>query len=222
MTNGLACSSSGNSRVSIFLVGWGCLHSTGYTATCSDRKSLTPHGGTLNVAATTLLDNDLLLLRIHSALRRLCRHRNHGFSGGQRRREVMETAICVYHWHFAAIYHDPSPVLRLARHLDHVPMLYERIEFEFDGLGLLTLGNDGEAVFLALHRFFPCGVIRLHHPVIGAFAEAGDRYRCCINFLINECRRKIRVAGDAETVTNCIRHRRPGKCHVLGGLARGK
>src|ERR1035438_2748751 len=150
-----------------FLSSAGCLHSTGYTATCPDRKSPAPNGRTLNVAATTLLHNDLLLLRIHSALRRLGRHRNHGFSGGQRRREVMETAICIYHWHFAAIHHDPSPVLGLARHLDHVPMLYERIQFEFDGLGLLALGNDGEAVFLALHRFFPGRVIRLHHPVIG-------------------------------------------------------
>ena len=42
-----------------------------------------------------LLNNDLLLLRIYSALRRLRRYSDHGFSGGQRRREVMETAVWV-------------------------------------------------------------------------------------------------------------------------------
>src|SRR5258708_4757430 len=40
-----------------------------------------------------LLNNDLLLLRVHTALRSLSRNRNHGFPGRQRRREVMETAI---------------------------------------------------------------------------------------------------------------------------------
>src|SRR5579859_2110602 len=38
----------------------------------------------LQVSKLPLLDNDLLLLRIHSALRRLCRHRDHCFSRRQR------------------------------------------------------------------------------------------------------------------------------------------
>src|ERR1700686_1773197 len=158
-----------------------------------------------------LLNNDLLLLRVHPALRRLGRYRDYGLSGRQRRREVMEPAVRVYHRNFTAIYHDPRPGLGLACPFNYMAVLNEGIQFKSDRLSLLAFGNDREAVLLTLHRLFPRRVIGLDHPVISAFSQARDGYRSCINFLINECRRKIGIAGDAQTVTNCIRHRCPGK-----------
>src|SRR5277367_2769933 len=67
-----------------------------------------------------LLNDNFLLLRVHSTLRGLRCHRNDCFPCRQRRREIVERAIRTQHRHFTAVYHDPRPVLRLARHFDHM------------------------------------------------------------------------------------------------------
>src|SRR6266699_6781095 len=62
---------------------------------CANRKAPAPKVVAKSPTSGDLLYNDLLLLRVHSALRRLGGHRNHVFSGRQWRHEVMEPAIRV-------------------------------------------------------------------------------------------------------------------------------
>src|SRR5208337_3290794 len=73
-----------------------------------------------------LLNDDLLLLGIHTALRRLRSDRDYGFSGGQGWSEVMELPVRAYDGNLAAIHHDASPALRLPRHLNYVAVLDKR------------------------------------------------------------------------------------------------
>src|SRR5580700_7951863 len=122
--------------------------------------------------APTLLNNDLLLLRIHSTLRRLRCHCNHSFASRQRWREVMERAVIRHHWNFPSIHHHPRTHLRFPRHFNDVPMLNEGIQFQVDRFRLLALRNDGETILLALHRFLPRRFIRLYHPVVRSLAQA--------------------------------------------------
>src|ERR1039457_2876022 len=146
------CSSRAIPGTSIFSVGCWLSSFYGIPGNPAPTESSLPQRSCPQVCLpTTLLDNDLLLLRIDPALRRLGRHRNHGFSGGQRGCEVMETAVRAEHRNLTAIDHDPRSGLCLARHFNHMPMLNERIQFQFNGLGLLAFGNNREAVFLALH-----------------------------------------------------------------------
>src|SRR5215472_3170166 len=80
---------------------------------------------TRNSKLETSLNHNLLLLRIYTTRRGLRRYRNHSFTRGQGRREVMELPRCGHHRDFAAIDHHAGSSLRLARNLDHVPMLDE-------------------------------------------------------------------------------------------------
>src|SRR5581483_6039184 len=98
-----------------------------------------------------LLNHNLLLLRIDSALRRLGGYGNHSLSRGQGRGKVMKLPVRIDHRNFASIDHDPRADLRFARHLDHMTMLNERVQLQVDGFGLFALGNNGEAVLFALH-----------------------------------------------------------------------
>src|ERR1700681_2285768 len=85
----------GYTRNPIFSVGCGLSSFYGMPGTAAPTESSCPTGLLQGAPRGSLLDNDLLLLRIHPALRRLRGHRNYSFSGRQRRREVMETAVWV-------------------------------------------------------------------------------------------------------------------------------
>src|ERR1700688_4077176 len=108
----------------------------------------------------SLLDNDLLLLRINSALRRLRRNRYNGFAGRQRRREVMECAVVCKHRAFPAIHHHSGP-----------------------SLGVSLSKNCG-AVFFPPPRLFSRRLVGLPYPVICAFPEAGNRDIRGVYFLV--------------------------------------
>src|SRR6266536_3995187 len=60
-----------------------------------------------------LLNDDLLLLRVHPTLRRLCSYGDHSFSGRQGLGEIMEDAIRADHRNLTAIHHHPRAGLRL-------------------------------------------------------------------------------------------------------------
>src|SRR5579864_3604185 len=121
-----------------------------------------------------LLDHNLLLLRIDPAPRGLRGYRDHGLSRGQGRSKVMELSLGRHHRNLAAVHHYPRPNLGLALHFNDVPVLDERVQFQINRFGVLTLGNNREAVLLALHRLFPGRVIGLHHPVISALPQIRD------------------------------------------------
>src|SRR5947209_13136838 len=116
-----------------------------------------------------LLNYNLFLLRVHSALCGLSRDCNYRLSRLQRRREVVKLSVGIHHRNFTTIDHDARPHLRLAGYLNHMPMLNERIQFQIDGFGFLPLRDDREAILLALCRFFAARVVGLHHPVIRTF-----------------------------------------------------
>ena len=87
----------------------------------------------------------------------------------------MERPIGRKHRDLASIDHHPRPHLSLAGHFNNVSMLNEGIEVQFDGFRLLSFGNDGEAVLLALHRYFPGRIVGLYGPVVSSFTQACNR-----------------------------------------------
>src|ERR1700722_13503209 len=134
---------------------------------------------------THLLNDDLLLLRINPTLRRLRSYRNYSFTECQGRRKVMERSILRNHGDFPSIHHHSGPDLGLSRHFNDVTMLDEGIEFQVDGLRLFSFGNNGETVFLALHRLFPRRFVGLDSPVIRSFAQARNRDIRSVHSFIN-------------------------------------
>src|ERR1700678_810819 len=64
---------------------------------------------------SSLLNNDLLLLRVHSTVGRLCGHRNHRFPRRQRRREVMERPVGRHHRNSPTLRTTVPPSITLLR-----------------------------------------------------------------------------------------------------------
>src|SRR5215470_3652910 len=122
------------------------------------------------------LDDDLLLARIHAALGILCRHRDHVFSVRKRRREIVERPVISHQRHFPPVHHHPRARFCLPRHLNHMPVLNERIEVERKLHFLARSGNNRETVLFALHRLLTGPVKRLDRPVISALWQPGDDY----------------------------------------------
>src|SRR6202050_1176704 len=168
------------------------------------------------------LNNDLLLLRVHSALRRLSRHCNHRFPCRQRWCEVMERPVGRKHRNLPSIHHYPCSHLSLPSHFNNMSVLNKRVQVQLNGFRLRSLGNYGETVFLALHRYFPRRIIGLYGPVVCPFAQACNGNIGCIYLSVNQGRRAIGVSRDPQPIACCVRHRRPGKFHILGRLPRGK
>src|SRR5882724_6520803 len=123
-----------------------------------ERKFLTYRKGTPEGLPAQLLNHDLLLLRIYTALRILRCDGDHALAGRQGRGKVVKTAICGHNRDFPSIHHDPRSGLGLPSHFNHVPMLNQRVDFQIDRHRVLALGDDGEAVLLAFHRLFPITV----------------------------------------------------------------
>jgi len=132
------------------------------------------------------------------------------FPGRQRGREVMKISIGSYHRNFAPVYHHARAGLRLARNFHHVPVLNKRSQFQIDRFGILFLE-------MIVKRFFSLSPIPCHSrlptapPSSTPLPEIRDGHGDGNKLFMNQCRGKIRIAGDTEAVTNCIRHRRPGE-----------
>src|ERR1700674_5104322 len=110
--------------------------------------------GRTRLTAYWLLNDDFLLLRVHSALGRLRRNCDHSLARGQWRRKVMERAFRSNHRHFPPVHHYPRSNLGLSGYFNHMPVLNKWIQFKIDRFRLFSLGNNREAIFLALYRLF--------------------------------------------------------------------
>src|SRR5205807_9895274 len=86
------------SRSVAFLLRGDWLHSTGIQPTLPKPKVLVAGGRVDQSTTAQLLNNYLLLLRIHATLRGLRSDRNNRLSGRQRRRKKVESAVRVHHW----------------------------------------------------------------------------------------------------------------------------
>src|SRR5205807_7344054 len=101
-----------------------------------------------------LLNHNLLLLGIDSALRILCGHSNYALSRRQRRSEVVKAAVIGYHRHFPAIHHDPGARFGFAGHFDHMSVLNKRVQIQVNGVRILPFGNYVVLVILVFYRIF--------------------------------------------------------------------
>src|ERR1700746_127362 len=123
------------------------------------------------------LNHYLLLLRIDSALRVLGGDGNHAFAGRKWGHEIVKATVGPDHRHLVPVYHDPRTGLSFSCHLNDMSMLNQRVDVEENGAAIRLLGNDGEAVLLALYRLLVIGIKGLDHPIVRAFRQAGDHYR---------------------------------------------
>src|SRR5438270_7017773 len=141
-----------------------------------------------------LLDDHLLLLCIYPTTRVLCSDRNHAFAHLQRRREVMEAAVISQQRHLPPIHHHPRSNFGLPCHFDHMPVLNEWVQLQAHRLAVFSLGDDGEAVLLALHRLFSILIVRLDRPIIRSLAQSRNLNLRGGHSLVNDRRRKKRIA----------------------------
>src|SRR5277367_3607874 len=77
-----------------------------------------------------LLNHHFFLVGIHPTFGILCGDRDQVFAVRQGRREIVERAIVSDDRHFLAVHHDACSHLGLARDLNHVPVLDERIDLK--------------------------------------------------------------------------------------------
>ena len=127
----------------------------------------------------------------------------------------MKCSIVADERHFPAINHDTRAGFGLARHLNDVPVLDQRIHIERQIDFFLGLDDDGETIFLALHRLLAGCVIRFDRPIVGAYRQARDNHARRFHLAVEQQRGKIGIVRNAKTVPGSVGHGRPGEFDFL-------
>src|SRR5215813_2018664 len=136
------------------------------TLLCLKPKFLHSWGCPGSRPASSLLNNYLPLLCIDTAPGILRRDRDHALAQWQGWGEVVKTAVGAQHRHLPAVHHHSASHLSFACYLDHMPMLYKRIQFQGQSPAVPAFGNDGKAVLFALHGLPAILIVSLHCPVV--------------------------------------------------------